>query len=226
MSIRSLLLAGSALLAFSLAPSAQAVTISSSDLPSGESFVDLGFASASAGAGVFAHKVEAGFDSVGVLGGWEGGEIDLAGPESITFAFDTPQVVTELVLANLYAAGEHDDVADEQALVRVTFADDSTGDYVLALSGAYDASFTGGATVTNVSPGLFGDGGAWSIANPFGNLAVKQLELLAIGPDSPTDMRNNDYGFLSLTVVPEPGSLVLLSIGLAGLAFAGRPGRH
>lgn len=62
-----------------LAPAgADAFTIQSGDLPVYAADVDLGFAKVTAVPTVFAHKSVAGYDVVGVLGGWEGGEVDLA----------------------------------------------------------------------------------------------------------------------------------------------------
>jgi hypothetical protein len=221
---RTLLLSLSTVLGLGLAPmSAGAFTINASDLTGNQSSVDLGFATVSAAPGVFAHKSSSGYDVVGVGGGLEGGEIDLAS-EAIEFSFSEAQIMTELNLGLLFVAGEHDDAYDEQALVRVSFADGSSADYVLAVIDATTASWTGGGVVTNLSPATFGDAGVFSISNPFGTAAVSAITLLPTGPALPEDMRNNDYGFVSLSTrpVPEPGTLVLMSAGLAGLAMSGR----
>ena len=222
---RSLLLPLCAALGLSLAPiTAGAFTIDTTDIPSFTTFVDLGYATATAGGGEFIHKVSGGYDSVGVFSGYEYGEIDLSGPESITFAFTEAQIVTELSLGKLYAALEEDDVYDEQALVTATFADGSSASYVLAVTSGTTAAWTGAGTVSNVSPGLFGMGGVWSLADPFGSAAVKAITLSPIGPDMPASYRNNDYGFVSLstTAVPESETMALMSLGLAGLALMGR----
>ena len=223
--LRRALLSALAVAALSVFPrNADAMSIVSADLTPGLTFVDLGFATVTSTNGPFASKTVAGYKSTGVGGGLEGGEIDLHG-EIITFVFAQPQSITKLVLANLYAAHEHDDAYNEQALIRVTFAGGGGADYVLSLTSATTATFTGPGTVTNLSPGLFTGGGAWKLTDPFGSAAVKTIQLLAIGPPQPEDMRNNDYGFhsmYSVVAIPEPGGLALVSAGLGGLALFGR----
>jgi len=219
----SLLAPALALATFLLAtaPPVDALQIVSTDLPQFGTSVDLGGATVSAEGGFFTHKTVGGFDSVGITGGFEGGEIDLSG-ESILVAFDTPQRVTELVLANLYVALEEDDVFNEQGLVRALFADGSHENYVISVAGPTSAVWNGPGTVSNVAPGLFAQGGVWRIDDPFGSVAVTGVLLLPTGKLGPTNFRNNDYGFVSLVAVPEPASLALLTLGLAGLGVAGR----
>jgi hypothetical protein len=207
-----------------LAPAgAGALTITSADLPSGVAFVDLGFASVASGPGDFTHKVIAGYDVAGVLGGYENGEIDLA-DEYMTITYDEAQTITSLDLGLLFAAFEEDDLYNEQALVIATLADGSTLSYTLAVTGGTTASWSGPGTVTNVSPATFGNAAVWSLANPFGAAAVTAVRLEGSGPALPADYRNNDYGLVSIasTPVPEPGTLSLMGVGLAGLALAGR----
>lgn len=221
---RTLLISLSTVLGLGLAPmAAGAFTINGSDLTVYQSSVDLGFATVSATPGLFAHKSVAGYDVVGVSGGYEGGEIDLAS-ESIAFHFTEAQTMTELNLGLLFVAHEQDDAYNEQALVRVAFADGSSADYTLSVIDATTATWSGSGTVTNLSPATFGSAGVFSISNPFGNAAITGITLLPTGPALPADMRNNDYGFVGLSTrpVPEPGTIVLMSMGLAGLAMSGR----
>jgi hypothetical protein len=207
-----------------LAPiGAGAVTITSADLPSGTSFVDLGFATVTASPGEFTHKTVAGYDVAGVLGGYEFGEIDLD-DESIVISYDVAQTVSSLDLGLLFAALEEDDLYNEQALVTATLAGGGTVSYTLSVIDGLTASWSGPGTVANVSPATYGNAAVWSLSDPFGGAAVTEVRLEATGPALPESYRNNDYGLVSITStpIPEPGTLSLLGAGLAGLAVAGR----
>jgi len=211
-------------LAFSLAAPAGAVTISAADLGAGGTSVVLADATVNAIGGVFSQKTEFGFTGAGVGGGFVGGEIDTSG-ESIEFDFNLPVVLSSLDLSLLFAAPNHEDRVNEIAKVVVN-AGGANFEGLLTVTGETTAtwSFVGGGAVSNISIGNQTGAGVWSIANPFGDLAVETMTLLPVDASGDADYRNADYAFggLTGTAIPEPGTMLLVGAGLAGLGLAGR----
>jgi hypothetical protein len=201
---------------------ANALTISATDLTPGASNVVVSGANVSAVGGTFSGKSASGVYGVGVGGGYTDAEIDLAG-EGIRFVFEGPLTVTSLDLTFLFAAPAWFDSANEVA--KVSFVSGGTTyEATLTVTGDTTAtwSFGGGGAVTNLSIANQTGAALWSIANPFGQLAVSELTLLPTDANGTSNASNADYAFAGLVGVPEPTTLALLLLGLGGLAVGSR----
>jgi hypothetical protein len=215
------------LLQAACAVSAHALTIKAADVPAGVSSATVKGVAFESAPRAFQHKSNLGFTGLGIRGGYVDGEIDLDG-ESITIRFGEPTVLSDLVLGHLFKNGNFGDTVSEVARVEVldTPGKFLAGDLSVITGTTATWSAADGGAVTNLSPGLDDHGGLWSIANPFGNLAVKTLKLYAVQVGGKKDASNSDFSFGSLTggvqPVPEPGTALLLGAGIIGLAAAGR----
>jgi len=83
--------------------------------------------------------------------------------------------------------------------------------------------------VQTLSPATEGNGGIFRIANPFGSELISSLDILA-WKFTPAGAANSDFGLVSVTyttttVIPEPGTLVLVGLGMLGLASGGKRAR-
>jgi hypothetical protein len=203
---------------------AAAATINASDLTTGSTTVNIGWATATADPRAFQGKTLAGYYGVGIKDGYVDGEIDLAG-ESIRIDFKSPTIISQITLGFLFQAGNYGDVVSEVASVQYSDTPNWAADYLSAQT-ATQANWSGPGTVTNLSPGVQPDAGVWRINNPFGNQAVSFLEFTPVqvgGPKAPTDNRNSDFAFMSLsgtTATPEPSTWSMLGLSLTGLAAA------
>jgi hypothetical protein len=78
-----------------------------------------------------------------------------------------------------------------------------------------------------LSPATGGNGGIFRITNPFGSDVVNQVAFIPFLTSLSTTANNSDFGVMSITytpiaAIPEPGTLMLVSLGMLGLALAGR----
>jgi hypothetical protein len=114
----------------------------------------------------------------------------------------------------LYAQPAYEDTVNESASITI---DNST--YILSVINSTTASFSfgPGATVTMLSEGSEGNGGAWEVkfTNPLSFASVQ----FSPGPNGGTTAPQADYAFGSLTTaaaVPSP----IVGAGLPGLIMA------
>lgn len=171
----------------------------------------------SAQGGSFASKTVAGITAIGVAGGASGGEIDIG--QSITASFASRAAISSFSIAFLFDGPEFGDVRE---VARISLlGTNQVG--TLTATGATTAIWSLGGLVTNLSPATEQGAGAWSISNPFGNLAGSGLRFEAInglpGPGCNGCSNQSDYSVLSVSPVPEPSTYAMMLAGLAALAF-------
>ena len=179
---------------------------------------------------VFTVGSNGGFSGLGVFGRQTNGEIDNL--ETVTMSWGYYAAIQDFSVALLYNGPEFNDVA-EVAMVTASIEGGGTVVGQLTVDAANDevatwawSNVVGSVPSMNQDPATQFEGGAWKVANPFGNLRVNQLVFTAIpgfcGTGGGTCTNQSDYVLSSVNVVPEPGTYSLLLAGLAAVGFIAR----
>lgn len=217
------LAAGSASAAYVITPSAswenQSVV---TDATTGLSFAAFNTATTPETAGAFNFHSTLGLSGVGIFGGATTTEVDTT--ERIAATFDparSPIQITGLGIGLLFDGPEHNDEG-ERIRVTANLASGGTLDYTLQVWNANSLQLVGGVaptgfSVTNLDPAREGDGGHWSLNNPFGNSLVTSFSLTAVtaaGCLDGTCRNNSDFLMTQVALVPEPSEYAMMGAGL------------
>lgn len=205
------------------------VTINASGVTAGANTASFLGATMTSTGGSFTTAISPGINPtpyIGVSGGAVANELD--GTQKLTIGFsDSGAVVSEMILAMLFTQGQAGDVVNEAAQATTiggTSCQVGLGICIFSAGGGWNRN---GAVFTTevLSPATGGNGGIFRITNPFGSDNVSGsgfLPWLIAG----TGAANSDFGLVSITytttAIPEPGTLVLVSLGMLGLVFVGR----
>lgn len=167
--------------------------------------------------GAFQTKDAHGVSGLGIQGTVDG---EISRNQSITFQFDTPQIVNTLELVHLYTNGNYGDQGDEVAKLVAYVGGSVAFTYTLTATTGTVGTLTGPGSVTNLAPAVEGTGGHWLIENPFASSFIDAL-MLTPSSNGSTNLGspNSDFGFhaMTTTATPIPGAIWLLGSGLAGL---------
>ena len=149
---------------------------------------------------------------LGVVGGDSGPEIGT--DEIITIGFDKPMIFDFLTIGLLFDGPEYGDPYE----IAAAYADGY--EYTLTANGSTSAAWTGSGTVTNLSVSDLGTAAIWRIDNPFGRVAVTQIDLYAkTSVLGNPDGNDSDFGLVGFGVPDNGATLALLGVALTSLAL-------
>jgi hypothetical protein len=151
------------------------------------------------------------------------GEIDASGigvgsSEWIKITFSTPQFINDIRVAFLYPGsptsdvGGYGDIVNEKAAINTDL-----GSFYLQATGLTSATWTGSGSVQNLEVAHSPTGGVWELSNPFVSQPISYIEFRAVQLAS-GGSTDSDYSIVSISTVPEPVTLLLMGLGLIGLA--------
>jgi len=177
-------------------------------------------------------KSQDGYTGVGVQGA-TGGEIDWRSgqSESITLNFATAKSIASFTLGLLFNGPEYNDVFE---VAEITVNGNKT--YTLTTGATENVALWSDGFTSILVPYIggagtqSGEGGAITVSNPFGNLAVSSIMFAAssgvsgggCGGSAGVCTNQSDYNVVNVTAVPEPETYALMLAGLGAVAFMAR----